>query len=449
MKTKKELQTRAGELLIEIDAIRDKEQVSDEERGAVTEKLAELKKINADIDSITTLDEQRKLVESIPDETQKDERSVITDVEDRAAKKPWRDFGEFIQAIILAGDASGDITINGKRSGYVDKRLFAQNQEERTASGMNESVPSTGGFLVQTDFSTDLMDKVHASSLLLPRTDKGTISSNANGITVPGVDETSRADGSRAGGVLAYWKDEAAQKTKSKPKFREINLKLNKLTGLVYLTDELMQDAAFLASWVATKFQEEFRFKVDDAIYRGTGAGQPLGILTSGAPVTVAKETGQPAATIVFENIIKMYSRMFGVTRSRANLVWVANQDTIPQLMAMNMAVGTGGVPVWLPANGIAGQPFDTLMGIPILFIEQASTLGTVGDIGLFNMKEYMFVDKGGFQSATSIHLRFDYDETVLRFVWRLDGQPKWNQPLTPYKGTATQSPFVLLATRS
>ena len=49
-------------------------------------------------------------------------------------------------------------------------------------------------------------------------------------------------DGSRQGGVRGYWADEATEKTASKPKFREINLHLHKLIGLVYLTDELMED---------------------------------------------------------------------------------------------------------------------------------------------------------------------------------------------------------------
>ena len=31
----------------------------------------------------------------------------------------------------------------------------------------------------------------------------------------------------------------------------------------------------------------------------------------------------------------------------------------------------------------------------------------------------------------------------------RLDGQPTLNAPLTPFKGSATQSPFVTLATRA
>jgi hypothetical protein len=44
--------------------------------------------------------------------------------------------------------------------------------------------------------------------------------------------------------------------------------------------------------------------------------------------------------------------------------------------------------------------------------------------------------------------VRFINDEMCYRLTWRLDGQPIWNKPLTPFKGTNTTSPFVALATR-
>jgi hypothetical protein len=44
------------------------------------------------------------------------------------------------------------------------------------------------------------------------------------------------------------------------------------------------------------------------------------------------------------------------------------------------------------------------------------------------------------------MHLRFDYDETVFKFTLRMDAQPLWDVPLTPFKGTNTQSPFVALS---
>ncbi len=332
----------------------------------------------------------------------------------------------------------------GTPGGRIDPRLL----RNAAATGMNETVPSDGGFLVQQDFATVLLQEVFQTGLLASRCRRIPISGNANGIKINGVDETSRAS-TRWGGILGYWAAEAEEKTKSKPKFRQIELSLKKLIGLCYATDELMMDAAALEGVIRSGFSSEFGFLVDDAIINGTGAGQPLGILNSGCLVSVTKETGQKAATIVAENVIKMYSRIFA--QSRQNAVWLINQNVEPQLFTMSLSVGTGGVPVYMPAGGLSGAPYGTLFGRPVIPIEQAATLGTVGDILFADMSGYILAEKGGMQSDMSIHVRFIYDEQVFRFVLRLDGQPVRASALTPYKGGAsyTQSHFVALETRS
>jgi HK97 family phage major capsid protein len=329
---------------------------------------------------------------------------------------------------------------NAAVSGSIDPRLF-----NAAATGMSESVPSDGGFLVQTDFSNTLLEQLNQTDVLASRCRRMTVSSASNSIKINGVDETSRAS-TRFGGIVGYWKDEAASKTASAPTFRTIELNLKKLIGLCYATDELLQDASALEGFIRRAFNSEFGFKRDDAIVNGTGAGQPLGILNAGCTVSVSKETGQGTKTIVAENIIKMYSRIFA--GSLGNAVWLVNQDTLPQLYTMSLAVGTGGAPIFMPAGGLSQSPYNTILGRPVLPIEQCATLGTVGDIIFADLGGYILAEKGGLQSDMSIHVKFDTDESVFRFVMRIDGQPERATPLTPYKGSATLSHFVTLATR-
>ena len=111
--------------------------------------------------------------------------------------------------------------------------------------------------------------------------------------------ETSRATGSRYGGIRAYWKGEAQDKVASTPKFRQIELNLNKLVGLVYTTDELLDDASALEQTIREGMQAEFDFQITQAIMNGTGAGQPLGINNAGCVISVTAETGQAANTLV------------------------------------------------------------------------------------------------------------------------------------------------------
>ena len=265
-------------------------------------------------------------------------------------------------------------------------------------------------------------------------------------MTFNAEDETSRATGSRRGGIRAYWTEEAGEKIASAPKFRQMELKLRKVVGLVYATDELLANASALEAWIMQNLPEELRFVAENDIFRGTGAGQALGILNSGCLVSVAKETGQAAATIVAENISKMWARRW--TRAR-DYVWFINQDVEPELDNLAYAVGTGGQLVYMPPGGLADAQYGRIKGRPVIPIEYASTLGTVGDIVLASMSEYQAINKGGIESASSMHVRFVYDEQVFRFVMRIDGQPKWDQPLTPFQGTNTVSPFVALASRA
>lgn len=320
--------------------------------------------------------------------------------------------------------------------GKVDPRLNA-----RAAMGANETNPSDGGFLVEPTFAKELLKRAYETGVLASKVKKIPLSGNSNTLKIRAVDEDSRANGSRWGGVQAYWEGEAEKLTESKPKFRMMELSLKKLTGLCYATDELLEDYAALETVIREAFTEEFAFKLDDAILSGSGTGEPLGILKGSGAVVVPKENGQ-TVMLTTENLVKMWSRLWA--KSRANANWYINQEVEPYLYTLKI----GNEPVYLPAGGLSGKPYGTIFGRPVLPIEQCSAVGDVGDIVLADPGQYIMIDKGGMKSATSIHVRFLYDEQVFRFIYRVDGQPIWNKALTPYKGTSAVSPYVTLAKR-
>jgi HK97 family phage major capsid protein len=291
--------------------------------------------------------------------------------------------------------------------------------------------------------AAELLGLAFETGMLASRIARIQASSGANSLKINGIDETSRANGSRYGGIRAYWEGEADQFTATRPKFRQIELRLKKLTGICYATDELLEDSGALESIVREGFASEFGFVIDDAIVNGDGVGKPLGYMNAAALVSVAKETGQTAATVVAGNVLKMFGRM--PPSLRRDGVWLVNMDVEQQLPQMTI----GDMPVYLPPGGITNAPFGTLLGRPVLPIEQCQTLGTKGDIAFFAPSQYQWYDKGGVQQASSIHVRFDYNETAFRFTYRADGQPRWHSALTPFKGTATLSPFIVLDTRA
>ncbi len=367
-----------------------------------------------------------KLLAIEPEDRSATEKPEVKPTPSKGEEKRFATFGEQLLAAYRAAAPGGK----------VDERLTT-----RAASGLNESTPSDGGFLVQQDFVTELLKRTYETGILASRAKKIPISTNANGMKINAVDEDSRANGSRWGGVQTYWEGEADELTGSKPKFRQLELSLKKLTGLCYATDELLQDAAALEAVIRQAFAEEFGFKIDDAILDGSGEGEPLGILNSGAIVKVEKEKDQ-TDTITVENLIKMWNRLWA--RSRGNAVWYINQELEPYLYTLKL----GDKPVYIPAGGLSEKPYGTLFGRPVIPLEQCNAAGEVGDIILADIGQYLLIDKGGIKSASSIHVRFLYDENVFRFIYRVDGKPIWNKPLSPYKGSASVSPFVTLAKR-
>ncbi len=347
---------------------------------------------------------------------------------DNEPPKLFSSFGEQLQAIYRAGMNLG-----------TDQRLLDLNA---AAIGAGEAIGADGGFLVQTDFAAEIYRKMTFQSDVIGRVRKQAVS--GNGLKLRTIKESSRANGSRWGGVTSDWLDEGTAPTAGQVEYGRLEWSLKKVAALSYATDELLEDAEALSGILTQAFSEELLFRVEDAIINGTGAGRPAGILGAAALVTVDKQGGQTAATIVSTNLSKMWARLH--VRSRANAVWFINQELEPQLDELSIAIGTGGTDPRIVTYGPEGAL--RIKGKPIAAIEYCAALGTVGDIILADLDQYLLIDKNGIRQDSSMHVRFTTDEMAFRAIYRVDGQSLWESDLTPFKGTDTVSPFVALATR-
>ena len=332
-----------------------------------------------------------------------------------------------------------------------DPRLIAVGSPEYQflagPAGMNEAVPAEGGFLVQGDVAEGLLLRVYETGELLDLCQPLEISATSNRLEINGIDEQSRANGSRFGGVQAFWSNEAGALTSTKPKFRKIALFLNKLIALCYATDEMVADAQAMESVINNVFPQEFSFRMEDAIINGLGNGQPLGILNSPALITVPKVAGQATATLVAQNVMTMWSRCWG--RSRKKAVWLIDQSIEPQLFQFTLPTAAGiSTPIYLPPGGLSASPYGTLFGRPVIPTEYNAALGSVGDVILVDFSQYVLARKSVLQAASSMHVNFLTDEMAYRFTLRLDGQPSWNTALTPKSNSGTLSPYITLAAR-
>ena len=367
---------------------------------------------------------------------------------DRLADDPkggFKHFGEMCFDVIPAGKKEGD--------GQISERLDMYQKASLSTYG-NESTGADGGFAVPPEFRNSIMVSVEGEDSILSRTDRLTIAGNS--ISIP-ADETEPWLNTAASGVRTFWSGEASAITQSKPQLVQKDLKLRKLVALVPITEELMEDASALAAYVPRKAGEKLDFAVGESIFRGNGTSQPLGFLNSGSLISVTKESSQGGDTVLGPNIIKMWSRMYAPYRR--NAVWFIQQNVEPELMRASLAgrkdsggqaTNWGGL-IYVPGGNIAGAPFNTLMGRPVIVTQHCETLGDAGDIVLASMDQYLTVTKGsGVEQASSVHLWFDQDTMALKFRMRIDGQ-SWRDSTIAGRdtGASTLSAFVTLAART
>lgn len=312
----------------------------------------------------------------------------------------------------------------------------------KAVQGASEGVPSDGGVLLEPTLTPEVLKPVHEEGVFSADVSKMPVSNNSNSGWINGVDETSRATGSRWGGIRGYRLAEGDTITKSKPTFRRIQWELKKYGCLVYDTNELLKDAPQFSAIVQQACREEIMFMLNDDILNGTGSSGANGIMGSGQTVSVSR---LDVNLIQGTDISAMWQRLS--LRSKPNSKWYVNSETAPQL---DKLFAVGSTAVLFPYAGYTPNGVRTLYGRPIVETEFNAALGTTGDILLADMKAgYLLWEKGDIEAASSMHVEFLTDQEVLRFVYRADGTPVYASPLTPYKGTLTTSPTVVLSTAS
>lgn len=311
-------------------------------------------------------------------------------------------------------------------------------------NAMSSTDPSTGGFLIPEELRAGLLEVALESAVVRPRAT--VIPMQTLRAAMPMLDVTSNVS-NVYGGIVAYWTEEAAALVQSQPRFAQIVLEAKKLTAYTEVPNELIDDSPLsVEAFINERFPKAIANFEDRAFLNGTGVGEPLGMLNTqnSALVTQAIEAGQGTGTIVWENIIKMYSRMLPDSLNSA--VWLVPPAAFPELATMALNVGTGGSAVWLMDG--RGTPVLTLLGRPVIVTEKVNNTGTLGDLTFADISYYLIGDRMAMSAKSSADYRFGNDMMAYRFIERVDGRPWIQSPITPQNGGPTLSPFVMAAAR-
>jgi HK97 family phage major capsid protein len=277
------------------------------------------------------------------------------------------------QAFTKAEPIAGNVI--KEEMGFKGLFDFASSVAKRDSGRLEKlSTSTTGEYIIPQGYASEILKVAMDSANLWSKTRSFQVAGNS--LSIPYRVDKNHTSGSLMGGATIYWTEAAGTITATDFKFGKVQLKLNKLAGLIPAENEFIEDSPLGVNvMVRDVFGELAGFELDKVAIKGTGAGQPLGIYNSPALLTVTKKSGQAAATVVADNIFKMYTKLPSLSKGRA--VWVYSPEVMPQLLSMTV----GDFPVFLPGNNVFGRPTDTILGMPAFESEHCEALGTKGDI--------------------------------------------------------------------
>jgi len=324
-------------------------------------------------------------------------------------------------------------------SGIKDSRLL-----RKTAGHMEIGDDSQGGYLVPEQWAKEIYSVALEDAIVRPRAT--VLKATSDSLKVRRMVETSRVS-SLFGGITFRWLEEAGSKAYrvSKPALGELELTPHKLVGGCFVSNELEADYGKFGDFMKISFGRALRFIEDDSFINGTGVNQPMGVINSGALITVPRAQ---ANSILYDDVVGMALRLLPDSWNRA--VWIMNSDTLEEIFRLD-TVEAGVV-------SVVNVNDRKLLGLPIIVSEKAYALGTTGDLLLADFSHYVIADREMTIDASRDmdylqlrlqnyeHVGFVTDETFWRVVLRVDGQPIMGDPITPYRGANTVSAFVVLA---
>jgi HK97 family phage major capsid protein len=309
---------------------------------------------------------------------------------------------------------------------------------QQVAASMGETVGSAGGFAVPDEFTARLLDESLEDEIVRPRARIEPMRFESKKVArFDGYDHSSNL----YGGLLGVWLAEAGTATDQDAKLELQTLNAHKLGIFARASNELAEDGTSFEEQLGQAMVKATGWSLDYAFLNGNGAGKPKGVLQSNSLVVVAKEVGQGADTIVYENLVKMFARISPASVSKS--VWVANNTAIPQLLTLSIIVGAGGAPV--PVLSESNGQFRMLTR-PVLFTEKVPVLGDQGDLSLIDFSQYTVGLRREATLEKSIHVGWQNDTAGYRTILRADGQASWSKAMTPKHGSSLSWAVTLAA---
>jgi HK97 family phage major capsid protein len=291
----------------------------------------------------------------------------------------------------------------------------------------------------------------------------------------PAVNETSRASGSRWGGIQAKWGlPETVLPPDTSPSLTRVNFDLKRLLIFVGpVSRDLWFDQDLLGEWLNYTAIAEMRAAIELAMIQGAsgeGAAGPIGVVGHPATIVVAKDGGQSAGTITSNNIDGVWASIYAGSKERA--VWHCNDATLQKIDQLAVS-GQFPEALYIPA-GLAGNERPLLKGRPLIVSEFCPNIGSPGDLIAVDWSDYFMayyrpnpmesplrltfgptptdpnhrgilgLPEGAVEARMSDEFYFTTDSLAFAWKMRADGKPIWTSSITAYSGNKVSFAAVI-----
>lgn len=335
--------------------------------------------------------------------------------------------------------SSGEFLVSARKyfDGDREDRRIVALQKAAQAEGTD----STGGVLVPDEWAGEVFEVALEGQIVRPRAIVQPMTRET--INIPRLVDSDRSS-NIYGGITAAWKGEGAELFAGAvaPKLGLLKLTHKKLTMTAFASNEMEDDALSFGAFFKSAFGRALRFLEDDVFIWGNGVDQPMGVMNSGALITVTRAAQH---YIDMADLANMAARLLPDSWNQA--VWIVNQSVLAQWMTLNDAAAN--VASYLDLSSM------TCLDRPIIVSEHAAAMGTSGDVILADFSHYviagqdMVIASSRDATYSSNSAGWFQGQSLWRVTLHVDGQPIMDAPITPKRGGSTVSPFVALTTAS
>lgn len=340
-----------------------------------------------------------------------------------AADKNVKSFGDFLMAVY-------------RRDATRLKSIYGAVKDQTEGAG------TQGGFLVPREYSQQLLQVTAADNQIVSRVTRVPVTVESG--DYPALDQFTAptaggGDTAFAGGLTVAKTAEGGTLTETQARFKLLTWKLNKIGGYTEVSNELIADSpTSIEALLGALFRVAVAAKKEYYILRGTGNGEPLGILNASCAIGVTPATNNEFDWV---DVLAMRSRFKKVMGPDG--VWIIHPSIWPDIGTLEVSAGSGGVFAATAQfqGGITSVP---LLGMPILESEHLPQANSTAVI-LADLKSYALFERGELSIAFSEHAAFTADKGTWRFTERMDGKPWLINAITlaDPTGSYTVSPFV------